>query len=159
MKFVIKIFTFIPWIIYFLYIMAQRANAIEKNNYEKDKYFKYVNKNFFKALSVKELILFFVFMIFLTYRNTTTLEILFASIYIYLIIDVIHDGEAKRVNNSKSYLVEVVLIIALIILYFVLTNNLYTTYVLAFMVSILSSLLIYVFEWFRKIFKMGLLKK
>ena len=153
MKLAIKLLTFIPWIIYFLHIMKVRTNTIEKNKYDKDKYFKYIDKNFFKSLSIKELLLFFVFILFLTYKNTTTLEILFAAIYIYLLIDILHDYDFAEIKNSKNYLIEIMVLIVGLIVYFILTNNLYTSYVLAFMVSILSSLLTYIFEWFRKLFK------
>jgi len=153
MKLAIKLLTFIPWIIYFLHIMNVRTNTIEKNKYDKEKYFKYVDKNFFKSLSIKELLLFFVFILFLTYKNTTTLEILFAAIYIYLLIDILHTYDFSEIKSKKNYLIEIIILILGIIIYFVLTNNLYTTYVLAFMVSVLSSILIYIFELIRKLFK------
>jgi len=140
----IKLITFIPWIIYFLEIMYYRIGILEKNDLEKKKYFHHLNKNFFTSINMKEILLFVIFMIFIQYENTTVLEILFSAMYVYLIIDFFHTlrADCKKIEH-KSLLIESIIIIGGLIAFFILKNHLYTTYILMFAVSILSTFIIY----------------
>ncbi len=140
----IKLITFIPWIIYFLEIMYYRIGILEKNDLEKKKYFHHLNKNFFTSINMKEILLFVIFMIFIQYENTTVLEILFSAMYVYLIIDFFHTlrADCKKIEH-KSFMVESIIIVGGLIAFFILKNHLYTTYILMFAVSILSTFIIY----------------
>ncbi len=140
----IKLITFIPWIIYFLEIMYYRIGILEKNDLEKKKYFHHLNKNFFTSINMKEILLFVIFMIFIQYENTTVLEILFSAMYVYLIIDFFHTlrADCKKIEH-KSLLIESIIIVGGLITFFILKNHLYTTYILMFAVSILSTFIIY----------------
>ncbi len=140
----IKLITFIPWIIYFLEIMYYRIGILEKNDLEKKKYFHHLNKNFFTSINMKEILLFVIFMIFIQYENTTVLEILFSAMYVYLIIDFFHTlrADCKKIEH-KSLLIESIIIVGGLIAFFILKNHLYTTYILMFAVSILSTFIIY----------------
>lgn len=140
----IKLITFIPWIIYFLEIMYYRIGILEKNDLEKKKYFHHLNKNFFTSINMKEILLFVIFMIFIQYENTTVLEILFSAMYVYLIIDFFHTlrADCKKIEH-KSLMVESIIIVGGLIAFFILKNHLYTTYILMFAVSILSTFIIY----------------
>lgn len=140
----IKLITFIPWIIYFLEIMYYRIGILEKNDLEKKKYFHHINKNFFTSINMKEILLFVIFMIFIQYENTTVLEILFSAMYVYLIIDFFHTlrADCKKIEH-KSLLIESIIIVGGLITFFILKNHLYTTYILMFAVSILSTFIIY----------------
>lgn len=146
MNFYLKLVTFIPWILYFIEIMFYRISVFDSKGKNKEKYFSYINKNLFSSLNIKELLLFFVFMLFIQYENTTVLEILFATIYIYLLIDFFHGlaYDCKKLKH-KMLMVETVILLVLIIGFFLITEHLYTTYILMFIVSILSSFLIYLF--------------
>lgn len=140
----IKLITFIPWIIYFLEIMYYRIGILERNDLEKKKYFHHLNKNFFTSINMKEILLFVIFMIFIQYENTTVLEILFSAMYVYLIIDFFHTlrADCKKIEH-KSLMVESIIIVGGLIAFFILKNHLYTTYILMFAVSILSTFIIY----------------
>lgn len=140
----IKLITFIPWIIYFLEIMYYRIGILEKNDLEKKKYFHHLNKNFFTSINMKEILLFVIFMIFIQYENTTVLEILFSAMYVYLIIDFFHTlrADCKKIEH-KSLMVESIILVGGLIAFFILKNHLYTTYILMFAVSILSTFIIY----------------
>ena len=140
----IKLITFIPWIIYFLEIMYYRIGILEKNDLEKKKYFHHLNKNFFTSINMKEILLFVIFMIFIQYENTTVLEILFSAMYVYLIIDFFHTlrADCKKIEH-KSLMIESIIIVGGLIAFFILKNHLYTTYILMFAVSILSTFIIY----------------
>lgn len=146
MNFYLKLVTFIPWILYFIEIMFYRISVFDSKGKNKDKYFSYLNKNLFSSLNIKELFLFFIFMLFIQYENTTVLEILFATMYIYLLIDFFHGlaYDCKKIKH-KMLMVETVILLILIIGFFLVTGHLYTTYILMFIVSILSSFLIYLF--------------
>jgi hypothetical protein len=144
---IIKLITFIPWILYFIEIMLYRINVIEEKSLDKSKYFKYLNKNLFSSINVKELVLFCIFIIFMQYEKTLVLEILFPAIYVYLLIDFFHTlaVNCKKIKNV-FLMVETVILVVLVIGFFLITNHLYTTYVVMFAVSLLSSFLIYVFS-------------
>lgn len=143
----LKLATFIPWIIYFIEIMLYRIGVIETQELDKKRYFKYINKNFFSSINMKEVLLFCIFVIFLQYENTTVLEILFPAMYVYLIIDFFHTlAENCKKIDHKSLMVLTVILIVAIIAFFIWKNRLYTTYTLMFVVSILSSFLVYIFS-------------
>lgn len=144
----LKLITFIPWIIYFIEIMLYRIGVIEGFGLDKKKYFNNLNKNFFSSINMKEVFLFIVFILFLQHENTTVLEILFPAIYIYLTIDFFQSlaGDCKKIKH-KLLMVESVILLAGIILYFLFTDKLHTTYIVMFAVSIMSSFLIYIFSW------------
>lgn len=146
MSFYLKLASFIPWILYFIEIMFYRISIFDSKGKNKEKYFSYINKNLFSSLNIKELFLFFIFIIFIQYENTTVLEILFATIYIYLLIDFFHGlaYDCKKIKH-KMIMVETVILLVLIIGFFLITEHLYTTYLLMFIASILSSFLIYIF--------------
>ena len=151
---IITLITFIPWIIYFIEIMLYRINVIEGKDRDKRKYFKHIDQNFFSSINLKELFLFCIFIIFMQYDNTTVLEILFPAIYVYLIIDFFHTlaSKCKKIQN-KWLMVESVLVLLAIIIFFLITNHLYTTYILMFIVSILSTFVIYLFSVIYDLFK------
>lgn len=143
----IKLATFIPWILYFIEIMLYRIGVIESKNLDKKKYFKYLNENFFSSINMKELLLFSIFLIFMQYENTTVLEILFTTVYIYLLIDffqTLAEG-CKKIKYKRLMVASVILVVA-IISFFLVTNHLYTTYILMFAVSLMSSFIIYIFS-------------
>lgn len=144
---IIKMTTFIPWIVYFIEIMLYRINIIEEKGNTKDKYFKYLNKNFFSSINMKELVLFCIFIIFMQYENTTVLEILFPAIYVYLLIEFFQTlaEDCQKIKN-KWLMVQSVILVVILIIFFVVANHLYTTYTMMFMVSILSSFIVYLFE-------------
>ncbi len=143
----VKLATFIPWIIYFVEIMLYRIGVIENQELDKKKYFKFINKNFFASINMKEIFLFVIFVIFLQYENTTVLELLFPAMYIYLLIDFFHTraADCKKIEH-KSLMVLSILLIVLLVGFFILQNRLYTTYIFMFSVSILSSFIIYLFS-------------
>ena len=143
----LKLATFIPWIIYFVEIMLYRIGVIETQELDKKKYFKYINKNLFSSINVKEIFLFCIFVIFVQYENTTVLEILFPAMYVYLIIDFFHTlaEHCKKIEHKSLMVLSVILIVG-IVAFFIWKNRLYTTYTLMFVVSILSSFIIYVFS-------------
>ncbi len=128
--------------------MLYRIGVIETQDLEKKKYFKFINKNFFSSINMKEILLFVIFVIFLQYENTTVLEILFTAMYVYLIIDFFHTkaSECKKIKN-KTLMVESVAIIVAIIAFFIWKNHLYTTYILMFGVSILSTFIVYLLSF------------
>ncbi len=143
----LKLATFIPWIIYFVEIMLYRIGVIETQGLDKKKYFHHINKNFFSSINMKEVFLFVIFMIFIQYENTTALEILFPAMYVYLLIDFFHTraADCKKIEH-KSLMVESVILLSIIIGFFIWKDHLYTTYILMFAVSILSSFIIYLFS-------------
>lgn len=143
----IKLATFIPWIIYFIEIMLYRIGVIEDQDLDKKKYFKYMNKNLFSSINIKEIFLFSIFVIFIQYENTAVLELLFSAIYIYLTIDFFNTlAEKCKKIKHKSLMVESVILVLALIGFFIYKNHLYTTYLIMFAVSILSSFLIYIFS-------------
>ncbi len=150
----IKLATFIPWIIYFVEIMLYRIGVIEKHDLNKEKYFKNMNKNFFSSINMKEVFLFIVFILFLQHENETVLKILFPAIYLYLTIDFFQSlaADCKKIKN-KLLMIESVLVLVGIILFFIITNHLFTTYIVMFSISIMSSFIIYIFSWTCNIFK------
>lgn len=143
----LKLATFIPWIIYFVEIMFYRIGTIEKNELDKKRYFHHINKNLFASVNMKEIFLFVIFMIFIQYDNETVLEILFPAMYVYLLIDFFHTlaGSCKKIKH-KGMMIESVVLIAILLVFFILKGHLYTTYILMFAVSILSSFIIYLFS-------------
>lgn len=143
----VKLATFIPWIIYFIEIMLYRIGVIETQGMDKKKYFKYINKNFFSSINVKEVFLFSIFVIFIQYENTTVLEMLFPAMYLYLTIDFFHSlaQDCKKIEHKSLMVISVVLVVALVA-FFIFKDHLYTTYILMFAVSILSSFLVYLFS-------------
>lgn len=143
----VKLATFIPWIIYFVEIMLYRIGVIENQDLDKKKYFKFINKNFFSSINMKEILLFVIFVIFLQYENTTVLEILFTAMYVYLIIDFFHTraSDCQKIGH-KSLMAEAILLIILVISFFIWKNHLYMTYILMFSISILSAFIIYIFS-------------
>ena len=142
---IIKLVTFIPWILYYIEIMYYRIHIIESHDLNKIKYFNFINKNFFKAINIKELTLFFVFIIFTRYENTVALEILFPTIYLYLLTDFFHTY-AKDCAKIEYHILMVlsVMLLVFVIMFFIITNHLYTTYDLMFIFSILSSFIVYI---------------
>ncbi len=142
---VLKYLTFIPWIIYFIKLMYYRSGIIENKGYKRNKYFPYLNKNLFASINTKELLLFLMFLIFMQYENTTVLEILFSTIYVFLLIDFLHTIKDKVKVKNPLYIILTILLVGGLIVFFTLTNHLYTVYLLMFSVSIMSSFIIYVF--------------
>lgn len=155
---IIKLITFIPWVLYFIEIMMYRINIIESKSLDKNKYFSYINKNLFKSINVKEILLYCIFILFIQYENTLVLEILFSAIYVYLLIDFFHSlaADCTKIKN-KWLMVQAVLVVVLLVGMFVLSKHLYSTYNLMFGVSILSSFLVFLFSTiyglFRKLIK------
>lgn len=143
----VKLATFIPWIIYFIEIILYRIGVIETQGMDKKRYFKYINKNFFSSINVKEVFLFSIFVIFIQYENTTVLEMLFPAMYLYLTIDFFHSlaQDCKKIEHKSLMVISVILVVALVA-FFIFKDHLYTTYILMFAVSILSSFLIYLFS-------------
>lgn len=148
----IKCITFIPWIIYFIEIMLYRIGVIETQGLSKKKYIEHINKNLFSSVNIKELFLLLIFIIFMQYDNTMVLEILFATIYLYLTIDFFHTlaPDCKKIKH-KRLMVSSVILLTLIIGFFLYTNHLYTTYILMFAASLLSSFIIYIFAFLTRI--------
>ncbi|MCI8497816.1 MAG: hypothetical protein HFG33_00240 [Bacilli bacterium] len=148
----LELATFIPWILYYIEIMLYRINVFEKKGENKEKYFAHMNKNFFSSINMKELLLFSIFLIFMQYENTTVLEILFSTIYLYLLIDFFNTLAVNCTKiKHKMLMVESILLLAIIIgLYFV-KDKLYTTYILMFIVSILSSFVVFAFGFTLKL--------
>lgn len=144
---IIKYATFIPWILYFIEIMLYRIGVIESCKLDKDTYFKQINKNLFSSINIKEIVLFTIFLLFMQHNNTPVLEMLFSTFYIYLLIDFFQTlaKECKKIKN-KSLMVQAVIAVSSTILFFSISNKLYTTYILMFSASILSSFLIYIFS-------------
>lgn len=149
MKFdkIVILVTFIPWILYFIEIMYYRIHMIEKFDLDGDKYLKYISKNLFKAINIKELILFFIFIIFSGYQSKLALKILFPTIYLYLLVDFFHTY-ANDCGKIRYYLMMAlsVLLIIFVIIYFMITEDLYLTYSFMFIVSVLSAFIIFLFS-------------
>lgn len=138
--------TFIPWVVYFIHIMHYRIEILESKGQNREKYFSYINKNFFSSINIKELFLFFVFLLFVKYENTTVLEILFSAMYVYLLIDFLHGPRTKgKKIQHKGLMFASLLLIAAIIGYFIISGHLYTTYDVMFVVSIMSTFIVYIF--------------
>lgn len=151
---IVKCLTFIPWILYFIEIMLYRIGVIENKKLDKEKYLKHLNNNMFSSISVPEIVLFSIFLLFLQYKKTLVLEILFPTIYIYLLINFFQTlaKDCKKIQNKLLMVLSVVLLVGIVI-YFLYTNRLYTTYILMFTSSILSSFIIYIFSLFVKLKK------
>ena len=149
----IKYLTFIPWILYFIEIVFYRIGVIETCKLDKEKYFKHMKENLFSSINVKEIVLLVIFIFFIRYHNTPVLESLFATFYIYLLVDFFQTlaVDCKKIRN-KSLMVQSVLLVILVISFFTVTNKLYTTYFLMFMVSILNTFIIYIFSIIMKSF-------
>ncbi len=145
----IKCLTFIPWILYFIEIMLYRIGIIEDEKLDKKKYMKHLNNHMFSSINIPEIVLFFVFLLFMQYKKTIVLEILFPTIYLYLLINFFQSlaKDCKKIKN-KIMMVLCVLLTISIIAFFLYTNHLYTTYILMFSSSILSSFIIYIFSKF-----------
>jgi len=143
--------TFIPWILYFIKIMFYRIVVIENKKLDKEKYLKHLDGNMFSSINIPEIVLFSIFLIFMQYKKTLVLEMLFPTIYIYLLINFFQTlaKDCKRIQN-KTFMVLSILLLMSIIGYFIYTNRLYTTYILMFTSSILSSFIIYIFSLFVK---------
>lgn len=143
--------TFIPWILYFIKIMFYRIVVIENKKLDKEKYLKHLDGNMFSSINIPEIVLFSIFLIFMQYKKTLVLEMLFPTIYIYLLINFFQTlaKDCKRIQN-KTFMVLSILLMMSIIGYFIYTNRLYTTYILMFTSSILSSFIIYIFSLFVK---------
>ena len=148
---VIQLLTFIPWILYYIEIMLYRITIIEGKECDREKYFKYLNKNFFNSFNVKELVLFCIFVIFMQWNNTTVLEILFPAIYIYLLINFFHSlaNKCKKITD-KWLMIDSVILLVVLIIYFLISGHLFATYILMFASSLLSSFIIYLFSLTRK---------
>lgn len=144
---IIKLLTFIPWILYFVEIIYYRIAVLESKNLNKEKYIDYINKNLFKSINMKELFLFVLFVIFMQANNTTVLEILFVAIYIYLLIDFFMTlaKDCKKINHKGIMALSITLIVVIIV-NFLIFKHLYTTYNLMFAVSIFSSFIVYIFS-------------
>lgn len=150
---IIQFLTFIPWILYFIEIMLYRIGVIENTNLDKEKYMKHIDSNLFSSINTKELLLFSIFIIFMQYDNLTVLEILFPTIYIFLLIDFFHTlaKNCKKIKN-KLLMIQSVILVIIIIGLFTFTKHLYTTYILMFTVSLFSSFIIYIFAYITKKF-------
>ena len=148
---IIKFMTFIPWILYFIKIMFYRIVVIENKKLDKENYLKHLDGNMFSSINIPEIVLFSIFLIFMQYKKTLVLEMLFPTIYIYLLINFFQTlaKDCKRIQN-KTFMVLSILLLMSIIGYFIYTNRLYTTYILMFTSSILSSFIIYIFSLFVK---------
>ena len=146
---IVKHVTFIPWILYFVEIIYYRIAIIESCNLDRKKYLNYLNKHLFTSINVKELVLLFIFIFFLLYKNTLVLEILFSAIYLFLLIDFFHTlaYDCKKIK-SKSLMVASVAVLVAIILFFTITHKLYTAYILMFLASIFNAFIIYIFSLF-----------
>lgn len=124
--------------------MLYKIGVIETH---KHKYFQYCKKNLFKTINFKELLLLILFIWFIFIKNTFVLEILFSATYLYLLIDFFYTlaKDCKKIKH-KSLMAQSIILTSLIILFFMSTNKLYTTYLLMFGVSLSSSLIIYIFS-------------
>ena len=143
----ITLFTVIPWILYVIEIYYYRISIIEKEKLDKNKYFKYINKNFFSSINVKELLLFFIFILFMLYGKKWVLKILIVSFYLYLLLDFFMTlAEKCKKIKYKSLMVQTIIMVGLVVLTYPIFNKLYLTYILMFIVSILSSFIIYLFS-------------
>lgn len=146
--------TFVPWILYFIEIMFYRIGVYEDKQSDKTKYISHMDKNMFSSINVKEIVLFIIFLLFMQHKSTLVLEILFPTMYIYLLIDFFQTlaNQCKKINN-KWLMVQTVILVSCIILYFMATHNLYTCYILMFSSSILSAFIIGLFGEISKLFK------
>lgn len=144
---IVKCVTFVPWILYFIEIMLYRIGVIEDEKLDKKKYMKRLNTHMFASINIPETILFVIFLLFIQYKKTVVLEILFPTIYIYLLIDFFQKlaKDCKKIQNKALMVLSVILVVT-VIGFFFYTNHLYTTYILMFASSILSSFIMYVFS-------------
>lgn len=150
----LKLATFIPWILYYVQIMLYRINIYEKKGDNREKYFSHMDKNLFSSINIKELLLFMIFLIFMQYENETVLEILFAAIYFYLLIDFFQTlvNDCTKIKH-KLLMCESVVLLGAIIVHFIIRDNLSTTYILMFVSSIMSSFIMFIFGLTLKIFR------
>lgn len=147
----LTLFTTIPWILYVIEIYYYRISIIEKEKLDKKKYFKYINKNFFSSINVKELLLFFIFIFFMLYGKKWILKILIVSFYMYLLIDFFMTlaKDCKKIKH-KSLMVQTIIMVGLVLLIYPVFGKLKLTYILMFVTSILSSFIIYLFSTLTK---------
>ena len=140
--------TFIPWILYYVEVMYYRIHTIERFNLNGKKYFNYINNNFFKSINIKELVLFFVFILFAGYQSKLALKILFPTIYLYLLVDFFHTY-AEECGKIHNYILMAlsVLLIGFIIVYYIITEDLYLSYSCMFTVSVFSAFIVYIFTF------------
>lgn len=150
----IKYLSFVPWILYFIEIMLYRIGVVENYNLDKNKYLGHLKRNKSTTFNIKEIFLFIVFLFFKKYDNTPVLETLFSTIYICMLIDFFQElaNDCKKIKN-KSLMVQSVILVVSIVVLFMVTNKLYTTYILMFIASILSAYIMYIFAVFTKILK------
>jgi len=143
---ILKFATFLPWFIYYLNVMTYNIKVVEEKHLDKTEYFNYINQNFFNSFNIKELLLFCIFLVFMQHENTVVLEILFSTIYIYLLIDFFHSSKVNhRIIEHKNMIAQAILLSVLIIGFFGFTNHLYTTYILMFTISLIGAFLVYIF--------------
>ena len=91
MKLAINLFTMFPWILYVIEIYYYRIGVIETGRYNKDKYFKHLNKNLFSSINIKELVLFFIFILFMLYKKKKNIVWLVLAIVIVATILILYD--------------------------------------------------------------------
>ena len=135
----------IPWILYFIEIYYYRISVVEKYGVS-EQYYNHINKNLFESINIKELLLFFIFIIFVQFEKVYVLKILFIFFYIYLLFDFFMTlaEKCKRIKY-KFIMVQTIILCVMLIGTYVAFNNLYLTYILMFISSILSSFIVYVF--------------
>ena len=149
----LTLFTTIPWILYIIEIYYYRISIIEKEKLDKKKYFNYINKNFFSSINIKELLLFFIFILFMLYGKKWVLKILIVSFYLYLLLDFFMTlAEKCKKIKYKSLMVQTIIMVGLVVLSYPFLGKLKLTYILMFITSILSSFIIYVFSIITKRF-------
>lgn len=151
----LTIFTMIPWILYYIEIYYYRISVIEKYGTNDKKYFNHINKSFFESINIKELILFFIFIIFLQFGKVYVLKILFIFFYIYLLFDFFMTLAEKCTKiKNKFIMVQTVILCILLIGSYLVFRKVYLTYILMFIASILSSFIVYAFAIINnKVFK------
>lgn len=149
----LTLFTTIPWILYIIEIYYYRISIIEKEKLDKKKYFNYINKNFFSSINIKELLLFFIFILFMLYGKKWVLKILIVSFYLYLLLDFFMTlAEKCKKIKHKSLMAQTIIMVGLVVLSYPVFGKLKLTYILMFITSILSSFIIYLFSIITKRF-------
>ena len=142
----LNLITVIPWIMYYIEIYYYRISVLEDCKLDKKKYFSHINKHLFESINIKEIILFFIFVIFMHYDKIYVLKILFITFYIYLLIDFFLTlAEKCKKINHPVIMGQVIILCSLIIIHYLIFKDLTLTYIFMFIASILNSFITYIF--------------
>ncbi len=138
---VIIYLTFIIWLLYYLLRCKNALKDIDLN--KEPKYFKWFKKNF----KIMPFLLIILFIYFMKFDNELVNKILFFTINLYLYIDLIHEDITTKKKFKLTTKNKIMFLLSLLIsifpfIYFYVTKNLSTTYLLLFIYTYFAYILV-----------------